>query len=128
MIVRLTHLCVNSCFISKVHFDYGKMDMTNAQDKELRRKYEKSLARKLRLGSNFPIKMLHGRVTAMGVLTLAPKTAIVALTLKLYFSHKIMNSEILKMLKIMENNSTIEMGSKGGSSGENKTNELGSRL
>ena len=32
------------------------------------------------------------------------------------------------MLKIIENNSTIETGSKGGNSGESKTNESGPRL
>ena len=88
----------------------------------------KPTLKKTRLGRNFPRKMLHARVTAMGVEIVASKTAIVVLTLKLYFSHKRMNSENIKMLKTIENNSTIWTGSKGGSSGENKANESGPML
>ena len=39
-----------------------------------------------------------------------------------------MNSENRKNLKIIEDNSTIETGSKGGSSGNNEMNESGPRL
>ena len=90
--------------------------MTDAQDKELRRKYEKPLSRKLGLGRHFPIKTLHVRVTAMVVGTLAPKIVIAVLTLNMCLSPKRINSEHLKMLKIIEKNSIIETGSKGGSS------------
>ena len=93
MAAQLTHLHVYSYFMSNFCFGCGIMDMTDAQDKELRRTYEKRLARKLGSGRKFPRKMLCGGVTAMGVKIVAPKTEISALTLKLCFSHKRMNSE-----------------------------------
>ena len=50
------------------------MDMTDAQDKELRRMHEKALTRKLRLGSNFPKKnILCGRVPEMIIGIVAPE-------------------------------------------------------
>ena len=72
--IQLTHLHVNSYFISKFYFGSGVMGLTDAQCKELIRTCEKLLARKLGLGSNFPIKLLHGRVTAMGVGIVVPET------------------------------------------------------
>ena len=71
---------------------------------------------------------MHGRVTAMGIGIVSPKTAIASLTLKLHFTHKRMNSENVKFLKTIEDNSAIETGSKWGSSGNNKMNEYRPRL
>ena len=51
------------------------------------------LARKLGLGSNFPRKILLGRVTAMGVGIVAPKTEISDLVLKLHLSRRRIQSE-----------------------------------
>ena len=98
------------------------------KDVELRRTYEIPLARKLGLGSNFTLKTMHGRLKAMVLGTVAPKTAIASLTLKLHFAHKRMHSENGKNLKIIEDSSTIETGSKGGSSGNNKVDESRPRL
>ena len=110
---QLTHLHVNSYFMSKFYFGCRMTCMTDAQFKELRRTYEKPLAGRLGLGSKFPRNMLHSRVKSMGVVIVDPKTEITALILKIYFSHKRMNSENVKMMKIIENNSIIETGSKG---------------
>ena len=60
--------------MSKAYFGCGMMDMTDAQDKELRRMHEKALTRKLRLGSNFPKKnILCGRVPEMIIGIVAPE-------------------------------------------------------
>ena len=81
--MQLTHLCVNSYFMSKVYFGCGIMSIIDAQDMELRWTRERPLARKSGLGSNLSRKITHGRVTAIGVGIVAPKTAISTLTLKL---------------------------------------------
>ena len=88
MTVQLTHLHVNSYFMSKFYFGRGIMGIADAQDKELRQTYENPLARKLGLGRNFPRKIICGIVTSMGVGIVAPNTEISVLTLKLYFSNK----------------------------------------
>ena len=105
--------------MSKVYFGCGITSTTDAQDAELRKTYEKPLARKLGLGSNFPRKIMHGRVTAMGAGIVIPKKAIASLTLKLCLSHKRMKPENVKILKIIENNELIEKWSKWESSGWN---------
>ena len=66
------------------------------------------LTRKLGFGTNFPRKILRGRVKAMGTGIVAPKTAIDSLMLKLHPSHKRMKSENGKILKIIGNNESIE--------------------
>ena len=76
MHVQITHLHMNSYFMSKFYFGCGIMDVTGPQDKELRRIHETPLARKLGLGSKFPRKMLCGRVTAMDVGIVALKSVI----------------------------------------------------
>ena len=76
----------------------------------------KPLARKLVLGSNFPKKILHRRVTVMGVGIVAPKTEIEALHLNLCLSRRRMKSENVKIIKIIENDQIIETGSRGKSS------------
>ena len=83
--------------MSKVYFGCGVMELSDTQDKMLRRSYEKPLASKLGLGSDFPRKMLHCKVSSMGVVIVAPKTAISSLSLKLYLSHRRMQSENVKM-------------------------------
>ena len=93
MASQFKHLHINSYFISKNYFGCGIMDVTDSQDKKLRRMHENPLARKLGSGSNFPRKMLHGRVKTIGFVIMAPKTAITSLTRKLCLCHKIMNSE-----------------------------------
>ena len=96
--------------MSKVYFRCVIMSITDAQDMQLRRMCERPLARKLGLGSNFPRKIMYGRVTAMGVGIFSHKTAISSSTLKLHSSHKRMNSENGFFLKIIDNNSIIEQG------------------
>ena len=93
MPVQLTHLHVNSYCVSKVYFGCVIMDMTDAQDKELRRAYEKPLTRKLCLGSNFTKKILSGRVTAMGVGVMTPKIVMADLILKMHLFKKRMKAE-----------------------------------
>ena len=56
------------------------------------------------------------------------KSAIVVLTLKICLSHERISSKNGKMMKTIEDNSTIETGAKAVSSGEDKKNELGPRL
>ena len=63
MSVKLTHLHVNSYFMSKVYFSCGVMELIGAQHKELRRKNQTMLERKLRLGINFPWELLHSRAS-----------------------------------------------------------------
>ena len=71
---------------------------------------------------------MHGRVTGMGMGIVAPKTAIASFTLKLCLSHKRMNVENGKIIKIIENNELIEKGFKVGSSGHNNMEDSGPNL
>ena len=77
---------VSSQFMSKVYFGRGIMSMADAQCKELRRTYEKSLARKLGLGRNFPRKMKCGRVSAMGAGIVSPPNSNIIINTKASFS------------------------------------------
>ena len=70
---ELANLQVNTCFISKIYFGCGIIGTTEAQDKELRRIYEKLLTGKLDIKRNFQRKFLHGRATAIGIGTMLPK-------------------------------------------------------
>ena len=88
MTVQLTHLHVNSYFMSKVYFGWGVMELSDEQDKELSKTHENPLAINLGSGSNFSRKMFHGRLKAMGVWIVAIKTNIAALLLKLHLSHR----------------------------------------
>ena len=107
MVVLLTHMYVHSCFISKVYFGCGIMSIVDAQDVDLRKTCEKPLARKLGLGSNFPRKIMHGRVTVMGAGIVAPKTVIDSLTLKLHLSYERIKSKNGKIIKTIKNNKLI---------------------
>ena len=90
--------------------------------------YEKSIARKLGLGINFTRKTLHGIASAMGMIIVAPKTAIAALSLKLHLSHRLMQSENGKIINLIEKNQIIETDSGGKDSIACKTNNYGTKL
>ena len=66
------------------------------------------LVRKLNLGSNFPRKMLHSRLTAKGIATKVPRTSTSDLTINLCMSHQRMKSENGKLTHIIENNQMTE--------------------
>ena len=111
--------------MAKVYFGRGIIDMTEAQDKELRKNYEKLLERKLSLGSNFLRKLLHGRVKSMGTGTMSPNIAIAALMLKLHLSRLRIRSENGKIIK---DNQIIDTVSGRNNSSVRKINDSRQRL
>ena len=128
MTAPLTHAHVNAYFMSKVHFGCGIFDITEGQEQELKSMCEMPSVWKLNLGSNFPRKLLCGRVTATGIGIMAPRTATEALTIKLCMSHQRMKSENGKLMQMIENNQMIESGAGSIESQINNKACLGKKL
>ena len=61
----LMHLYFNAYLLKKVFFGCGVMKITNNQDKELKKSYETTIAKKLRHGSNFPRAAMYSRKSAV---------------------------------------------------------------
>ena len=108
MTAPLIHMHANTYFVSKACFSYGIFDITEEQEQELKSMHEILLVCKLNLGSIFPRKLLHSRVTSIGVGMMAPRIAIAVLTIKLYMSRQRMESENEKLMQMTENNQIIE--------------------
>ena len=65
----------------------------------------------LNFGSIFQEKLLHSRVTSIGVGMMAPRIAIVVLTIKLYLSRQRMESENENLLQMTEQKSNYRVRS-----------------
>ena len=72
------------------------------------------LLRKLGLSENFPRSVLHSMKPTLGLGSLALRTIIDILPLKLYFRCKRINDKVAKLMKINKDNPRIQHGcSKG---------------
>ena len=56
------------------------------------------------LNIKFPRKIVYARKSALGIDLIAPSTIIDTLVLKLYLGHKRMEDEVLKIIRIIEEN------------------------
>ena len=86
------------------------MKITNNQDKELRKLYETTIAKKLRLGSNFPRAAMHSRKSAVGIGLVKPKTVIAILACKLHVGNVRAKTKIGKIIRMQEESLMIEHG------------------
>ena len=86
------------------------MKISKQQDKELRRLYETTLAKKLRLGSNFPRAAMHSRKSAVGIGLIKPKTVIAILACKLNVGNVRAKTKIGKIIRMQEESLIIEHG------------------
>jgi len=106
----LMHLYFNACSLKKVFFGCGVIKITNNQDKELRKLHETTLAKKLRLGSNFLRAAMHSRKSAVGIGLMKPKTVIAILACKLCVGNVRAKTKIGKIVRMQEESLMIEHG------------------
>ena len=78
------------------------MKITNNQDKELRKLYETTLAKKLRLGSNFSRAAMCSRKSAVEIGLVKPKTVIAILACKLYVGNVRAKTKIGKIIRMQD--------------------------
>ena len=88
----LIHVHANTYFVSKVCFGCEIFDTSERQEKKLKSTFEMPLVWKLNLGSKFPRKVFHSRVTEMGISMMEPRIAIEVLAKKICTSHQRMKS------------------------------------
>ena len=65
--LHLINVHFNACFLKKMFFGCGVINLKDRQYKELRKLHETKIAKKLRLGSNFPRVALHSRKNAVEI-------------------------------------------------------------
>ena len=70
-------LHLNAHLLKKVFFGCGVIKILKRQDKELRKLNKNTIAKKLRLGSNFTRAELYSRKSAVRIGLIKPKTAVV---------------------------------------------------
>ena len=110
----IAYLYYNAYMIKKVYFGCGILSLSEKEEQELKRIYEPTLLRKMRLSEKFPRNILYARKTALGVGLLSPRTIIDTLSLKLYLGHQRMNSKVSEIMQINEDNARVSYGySKG---------------
>ena len=90
------YLYFNAYLLKKVFFECRVINLSKEQDKELRRMYETTLAKKLRLGSNFPRTALYSRKNAVEIGLIKPKTVVATLACKLHVGNLRANTKIAK--------------------------------
>ena len=76
-------LYFNASLLKKVFFGCGLINLKDYQDKILRKLYETTIAKKLRLGSNFPRAALCSRKNALWIGLIKPKIEVAMLACKL---------------------------------------------
>ena len=96
--------------IKSVYFGYGILELTDNQEKELKKIYEEPLLIKLGLSRNFPRRVLYSRKSALGIGIMKPSTIINILNAKLYLGNKRMEGVANEAIKLQEEYLVVEAG------------------
>ena len=75
--------------------------------------YEPVILRKLGLSIKFPSNILYARKSMLGVKLMSPSTIMDILALKLYIGYNRGESEVAKIIKILEENAWLQYGYSG---------------
>ena len=110
MKLHQVHLCFNTCMLTNVFFGCGIVSFNNKQCEELKNIFELPIIRKMKLGDNFPRKLLHMKKSASGVGLIEPKTVIDSLSLKLCVGNKISKGELKRVTSMHEEISAEDSG------------------
>ena len=95
----LMHFYFNAYFLKKFFFGGGVIKMLKRQNKELRKLYESTIAKKLRLGSNFLRAALHSRKNAVGIGLIEQKKAVSMLSCNLCIGNVRDATKISKIIR-----------------------------
>jgi len=110
MITTTASMYYNAYLITNVYYGYGILNITSKQEEILKKIYEPIILQKLQLSIKFPRKILYARKSALGVGLMAPSTIIDSLALKAYVSHQRGESNISKIIQILEQNVWLQYG------------------
>ena len=89
-------------------FGCGVIDLKDHQPEEFRKLHETTIAKKLRLGSNFPREALNSRKNAVGLGLIKPKKVAATLAWKLYIGNVRANMKTCKIIRMQEESLTTE--------------------
>ena len=82
------NIYINTNLINRIYFKSEIIDLSNKQDKEVKRIYKTLILKKLILSKKFPRRVLHMRRFTLGIGYIRPKTVINLLKIKLYIKSK----------------------------------------
>ena len=110
MKLHQVYLYFNTYMLTNVFFGCGIVNFTKKQCDELKKIYELPIIRKMRLGDNFPRKLLYVKKSALGVGLIEPATVIDYLAIKLYVGNKRAKGELTSVINIHEEISQEDSG------------------
>ena len=104
MITTTALMYYNAYLITNVYYGCRILNITSKQEEILKKIYKPIILQKLQLSIKFPRKILYARKSALGIGLMAPSTIIDSLALKAYVSHQRGESNISKIIQILEQN------------------------
>ena len=96
------HIYFNIYLLRSVFFRCGVFEITQNQDKELKKIYKAPLLHKLNLGEKFLRKLLYARWNLIRVEIIQPNTAIAMNKMRLYLDNTRLNSNVEQMILALE--------------------------
>jgi len=100
----------NSYFLTSIYFRVGIIELTKAQEDELKRLYKVPMLKKLGLSIKFLKELLYVRQSALSVKLVALNTALLIAALKLYIENICMNNRVSENIKISKEYNYILSG------------------
>jgi len=100
----------NIYMIKSIYFGCGIFELTDNQEKELKKIYEEPLLIKLGFSRNFPRRVLYSRKSALGIGIMKPSTIINILKVKLYLGNKRKEGVANEAIKLQEEYLVVEAG------------------
>ena len=110
MITTTASMHCNVYLIKNVYYGCGIFSISRRQEELLKKTCKLITLRKLKLSTKFPRNILHTRKLALGVRSMAPSTVINILALRAHISHQRGESNISKIIQILEENVWIQCG------------------
>ena len=96
--------------VKKVLFRCGMFLINKRQENTLKKTCESVLLKKMGSNEKFPREALHARKSVLGVRLMSPTTTMSTLALKSHAGHNRIESEVLAMVKINEENARLHAG------------------
>ena len=100
----------NAYLMKKMFFGFGIIELKDQKDRALIKLHETTIAKKLRLESNFPREASCSRKNAVEAGLIKPKTETATLAHEMCIENVRANTKIYKIIKMQEESLTIEHG------------------
>ena len=110
MITTTASMYYNAYLITNVYYGSGVFSITKTQEEVLKKIYEPTILRKLKLSTKFPRKILYARKSALGVGLMAPSTIVDTLAVRAYVGHQRGRSRVSKLFQILEQKAWLQYG------------------